>query len=416
MRFAKTSIIIMAAIAVVFGLGSVSYAFHEGGVGRCEGCHDMHNSKSTGMLLKGTDTSSTCLSCHAAADTAPNGYHVMTYPVPGAGIPPANMGPGGDFAWLGKTYTWIGRSGKTSTEKGDSHGHNIIAADYGMVTDATNSGTAPGGTFPSSQFACISCHDQHGTARRLNDGTYSRDGGPIIASGSYASSPIPPVGEAVGTYRLLRGSMNDRNPGNTNYATPALAFAPDSYNRSESYTQTRVAFGDRMSDFCGACHTNHHTTNVKYHPQGVSIRSTVAGNYNAYIASGNMGGSSASSYLSLVPFEEGATTDIATLQTHAVSDNSVLAGPDAASQVMCLSCHRGHASAFPAMARWNNESELITFEHSYAGTDAPNAEASNANFARGRLVAEMAAGYYNKPATDFATFQRSLCNKCHAKD
>jgi hypothetical protein len=28
----------------------------------------------------------------------------------------------------------------------------------------------------------------------------------------------------------------------------------------------------------------------------------------------------------------------------------------------------------------------------------------------------MAAAYYDRPATRFAAEQRSLCNKCHAKD
>jgi hypothetical protein len=32
------------------------------------------------------------------------------------------------------------------------------------------------------------------------------------------------------------------------------------------------------------------------------------------------------------------------------------------------------------------------------------------------LGAETNAAYYDRPVTKFATYQRVLCNKCHAKD
>jgi hypothetical protein len=35
---------------------------------------------------------------------------------------------------------------------------------------------------------------------------------------------------------------------------------------------------------------------------------------------------------------------------------------------------------------------------------------------RGRLIADWSAAYYDRPSTQFATYQRVLCNKCHAKD
>ena len=35
---------------------------------------------------------------------------------------------------------------------------------------------------------------------------------------------------------------------------------------------------------------------------------------------------------------------------------------------------------------------------------------------RGRLAVETQAAYYDRPVTAFATYQRVLCNKCHAKD
>jgi len=61
------------------------------------------NGRPVGMgnryLLKGGDSSSTCLNCHEkAGDVGPTSYHVST---PGSempfGVPPKQLGPGGDF-------------------------------------------------------------------------------------------------------------------------------------------------------------------------------------------------------------------------------------------------------------------------------------------------------------------------------
>jgi hypothetical protein len=63
------------------------------------------------------------------------------------------------------------------------------------------------------------------------------------------------------------------------------------------------------------------------------------------------------------------------------------------------------------MTRWNNENEYMIKNGVYPGTDS-----TVSDIARGRTTAETMAGYYNKSITKFASFQRVLCNKCHAKD
>jgi hypothetical protein len=78
---------------------------------------------------------------------------------------------------------------------------------------------------------------------------------------------------------------------------------------------------------------------------------------------------------------------------------------------MCLSCHRAHASGWPEALRWNMEGEFMIYQGLYPGTD----NAAN-SYARGRLALETQAAYYDRPVTAFATYQRVLCNKCHAKD
>ena len=96
------------ALALVVAAGTQpALAFHEGGVGECEGCHSMHGkqdgTKAGAFLLVGSDASSACLSCHAS--TTQGTYQVFTSKnVPQ--IPPAQLTPGGDFGWLKKSYHW----------------------------------------------------------------------------------------------------------------------------------------------------------------------------------------------------------------------------------------------------------------------------------------------------------------------
>jgi predicted CXXCH cytochrome family protein len=419
MKIAKLSFIVVAVTAVVFGLSGISFAFHSGGVAECTGCHEMHNSPGAN-LLKGTDDSSTCLNCHSASGQS--SYHIATNNADQTGGPgtwPYNMTPGGDFAWLKKTIFWTLRGG-AATNDGDSHGHNIVAGDFAYTADKSNA-TAPGGTFNAANLACNSCHDQHGQVRWVGPTmTAATTGAPIVGSGSYSNSITPVAGQAVGTFRLLRSQLSDQShaPGNPSFAamtTPVVASAPSTYNRSEGITDTRVAYGSAMSDFCGSCHPDMHgTAGILRHPQGVTVSGSIANNYNSYVASGNLSGSSATSYSSEVPFEEGlamSSANYATLKSHAVNNGSVKTGMGASAQVMCESCHRAHATAFPEMTRWSNEGEFIVYNGLYPGTDN-----TGTSYSMGYNSADYALGMYSRPATQFATYQRSLCNKCHAKD
>lgn len=416
----KMNLVLASAGLLTVGVAGSALAFHSGGVAECGGCHSMHSPNMAGtFLLKGSDQSSTCLGCHESpGDTAPRSYHISTADADmGAGISPIQRSPGGDFGWVKKTYSWLNRDGVTyATEEGDRHGHNIIAADQGYVADATNT-VAPGGTFPAASLQCNSCHDPHGKYRRMSDGTVATTGAPIIGSGSYATSKVPVVGEAVGVYRLLAGSgyASTASIGITYTGAPA-AVAPASYNRTEAVTQTRVAYGaqatgghNQWGQWCGTCHGDMHSSYNYVHPTDQPLGATIAALYNAYVASGDVTGDGTAAYQSLAPFAQ-ATGDFATLAANAVSDGTAMAGPTAGDEVMCLSCHRAHASGFNSMLRWNNEADFIVYDSAYPDPT------THRFYAMGRTAAEMEDAYYDRPASAFATYQRGLCNKCHAKD
>lgn len=416
---------VAAAIAAVASLAVIlarpAEAFHSGSVGECTGCHTLHNTAGgqagNPFLLASDDPSSTCLTCHLqAGEKSPNEYHVATdeTDMP-AGSPPVQLTPGGDFGWLKKNYRWNSASGVGGGQStGESHGHNIVASAYGFVADSA--AAAPGGTYPSAGLSCTSCHDPHGRYRRLADGTIQTTGLPVMNSGSYDTSPDPTAQTSVGVYRLLGGKGYARSGVNEsfNFNSPA-AVAPFNYNRAESNADTRVAYGSGMSEWCTNCHNKYTESNKSPgHPAGSLVKMTprMIANYNAYIASGNATGNSSSSYTSMVPFEMG-TQDYSILKKTARSDGSTTAGPDTTSNVMCLTCHRAHATAWDKAARWNFMTEFLVYNGDYPGVDRTEVPPQ---YSQGRTKAETRRAFYERPAGNYATYQRSLCNKCHTMD
>ena len=417
-----TLLLIPALFITLVLVTSNALAFHTGGVGECDGCHSMHNSQggiSEGVsgpsLLKGSDSSSTCLNCHqVSGDTGPTAYHISTPDgeIP-FGIPPKQLSPGGDFAWLKKTFTWYPDAATPlTTSAGDRHGHNIVSLDFGFQPDLTKV-IAPGGAYPANALGCISCHDPHGKYRRNLDGSISTGGSPIRDSGSYVSSPLPDSQTAVGVYRMLGGS--GYAPGGIVAGLafiygPPVALVPDTYNRSEAAGPTRVAYGSGMSEWCRNCHPNMHDgTNSFEHPSPEALGTDIINYYNSYIKTGDLTGTIPTAYSSLVPFEVG-TSNYAVL--NGILTNTPNKGPDlgdGSPRVMCLSCHRAHAGGWDSIMRWNPKTNNIVNNGKYSEEGQIYQP-----FGQGRTEAEALQAYYQTPATVFAASQQKLCYKCHA--
>ena len=438
MKGLKLSLMVLTATMLALGLSGMAYAFHSGGVAACDGCHTMHGIYTTGSstpafagkgpnLLVATDPSSTCLLCHAAPPAgSPNiggGPRVMTYPFPGAGIAPAGFNVGGDFAWLQKRFQ-TSTSGAGTFEEGQTHGHNVIAADFGMLADPDFPGLSPGGNFSTNILACNSCHDPHGTYRRVGNNTSYQVGTPtqlgvnslpISGSGSKGAAPVPGV-SAVGTYRLLAGLgyLQGGTGGTpTNFPGVPIAVSPSTSGGTETTpsTQFRVAYANVTTNgvvpwgqWCGACHSQMMSSNASTHKHPVDVPLSGRGInaiYDSYVATGNPNGTNATSFLSLVPFME-SQTDIGILTNHIATGYVV--GPASTDQVSCLSCHRGHASGFKFALRWDMADQFLT---NPTGWEVQN---------HGRSLAEANQSYMGRPFTYFPPNQRVLCNKCHMKD
>lgn len=378
----KTYTLALAGAGLLtLAMGGNALAFHGGGVAHCDGCHSMHNSADnpraggamSNDLMKGSDASSTCLNCHNGA----GGYHI-------ASANGANTNQGGDFFWLNTDYTYQVRAGVMGSSLGDNHGHNIVAADFGFAADATNV-TAPGGSMNANTLGCTSCHDPHG---QVNGGT-SNGTAAISVSGSYgAADPID--GSIHGNYRLL----GDAGYKQINVAAPVAT--------SNGSNGAYVNYGTGMTGWCLSCHGSFND-NANMHPTNVAVPAV----YNSYKKTGDFTGTVDTAFDALVPFERGITdgSDLA------MAANSTVGVEDGNDVVMCLSCHRAHASAFDNALRWDGyTSEYIAESGIFktGGTAVDVMAAGAIPYYAGGVAVDVAATY--------GEYQRSLCNKCHAKD
>ncbi|MBD3297818.1 MAG: hypothetical protein GF341_04115 [candidate division Zixibacteria bacterium] len=339
-------IALLAAVSVVIYATPVR-SFHEPGTSPCSGCHlsdsqpEEPGSPDNPSMLKRQTASDVCLSCHAT-DNGAVFAHDVRHPAPERG--------GGNFIYLLEDNLNDTRNGESRGNwiPGDAAGHNINAPEHGLRTDATLI-TSPGGDYPSHLMSCTSCHDPHG-----NDNFRMLRGAGAVDDNGFTFAYKAPVADGI-----------------------SLTISPES-------NANHTAYRSGMSEWCANCHGDFHNTSypgVRKHPTGVKLGVAVASAYNAYNGSADPhGGMQSVAYLAQVPFEDPGPS-------HTISST---AGPSASSKVMCLSCHRAHASSAPDAGRWD-------FNVTFLDDDARESGSQPL-------------------ANPYGAGQRSLCNKCHIKD
>jgi hypothetical protein len=332
-------------------------------------------------LIKGTDPSSICLNCHYGTG-APESHHV-------ASPDGSALTPGGDFYWLTKDFAW-----SNGTSPSETHGHNVTALDFGFTQDPTLL-QAPGGSYYASDLGCNSCHDPHG---QVQGGT-AQGSLPIRASGSYGevatSTAIP------GNFRLLGDGEYDggEQSGGYSFANDAPVAMQNPLEPFGERDGSHVDYGSGMSEWCANCHAGFynnpgHPAHIN-HPSGDSVHlRNLADTYNAYVRTGDISGTKATAYLQFVPFERG-DTDVTKL------DPTSSEGPAGNSNVMCLTCHRAHASAFTDAGRWDLTVEYLRDSHPQEGDVGVTGN-------------DVYYSYYGRGIElEFGTGQRRFCEKCH---
>jgi len=322
-------------------------------VTQCNACHTAHNSQDGSVidvdslsgnpnLLADAAPSDICLDCHSRYGQLSSNGQTLT--------------PGGDFFWTTRDVAFTDASGTQQRIDGREHGHNLHSPGHGLTADDVLT-VAPGGTFDSSRLGCHSCHDPHGNAN----------------------------------FRFLYGAGETASdyPGGYTFAFPApiaegYPLGSGQSGMGAETTGQHTAYISGMSDWCANCHEGIHSkmSSAMLHPVDESIGSEISGSYNAYLTTGEMNGDWATAYLPLVPFEDAGNT------THSTT------GTTSTSKVMCLTCHRAHASPYPDAGRWD-------FGQTWLKESQPSRE-------------PYLAQYDGNPLN--LLNQRSLCNKCHPHD
>ncbi len=326
--------------------------------GPCSNCHTMHNSQDGAPVAK-DDAGNTietphgslliysCVGCHSATDGTTWKDSITGAPIVFNSIEPTfNTVKGlaaGNFYWI---------------QTDDTKGHNVLATN---PEDTLNPVVAPGDEGRSS-CGTESCHANiHGTV--VGAGFDGRQGctkchmigSGTVAKGYHHLDDTGPVIDSAdeGWFRFLDGHQSGAGHGVSGIEDDDWQYNSDSSDHNEylGYSGTKTstggfsALGDTMTAYCTGCHGNFHieddaTSGSPWirHPSDLIIPNS--GEYSrAFNAVGGIG-----TYDPLIPVARPSLSGW-TGPSSTVTLNSDM--------VMCLSCHRAHASPYFKMLRWD---------------------------------------------------------------
>jgi len=314
--------------------------------GYCSNCHTMHNSQGGRSVAKDFDGSSfsitdtpkqnllifSCLGCHSATDGTTWQDNATKAPIVFNTLEPLYGGlAGGNFYWV-------------ITD--DTKGHNILSPDDYLTiapgdTDKSNCGTnschanldrvvSGAGSGLDGKQGCEKCHldPKHHT----NDHEYLVGG--LVTTAEQ------------GWYRFLSGHSDGDGLGVEGYEDGDWQKTVSSNDHNEYLGNQRAggsgfgSLGDTTTAYCTGCHGRFHTNQGSQspwlrHPSDAEL--PVSGEYASYIL-----------YDPLVPVARPSLD---------VPSSTVTPGTD---MVMCLSCHRAHASPYFKMMRWDYKSSTLS--------------------------------------------------------
>jgi len=308
--------------------------------GACSNCHTMHNSQGGRSVAKDFDGSSfsptdtpkgnlliySCLGCHSATDGSTWQDSVTKAPIVFNTVLPTYDGlAGGNFYWA---------------KDDDTKGHNILSPD-------ANLSVAPGAV----AFTTCGTNSCHANLDRVVSGTGSSLDGKQgcekchLDPGHHANDHDYLVRGLVtsaeqGWYRFLSGHEAGIGLGAEGYEDGDWQKTVSSNDHNE-YLGNQIAggygflmLGNTTTAFCTGCHGRFHTDQGSAspwlrHPSDAIL--PVAGEYSSY-----------TTYNPIVPVARPTLP----------SDPSATVTPST-DMVMCLSCHRAHASPYFKMVRWD---------------------------------------------------------------
>ena len=379
------------------GVNTALYHSYDGLI--CADCHTMHNSDDgapvveagygTGLapnpeMLYRADWTDMCLSCHmqgqntSATAALPNvldsGWTapiVMTLD----GVDPAGIAmPGGDFYY---------------SDLDPATGHNpaytagalgATATSLFMASDPILGDVPPGGIIDGdNEWSCHTCHGMHSRF----SGSYtawrqiSRKVNGVVVSGDVTSFGVETAtgnkGATAAGYEPLksnsRGDVQGTNYVNKRADTQALEGADLFLDESDI---NKNVYRGGFSSFCSVCHGDFHGGNGETrtadnantraggywvrHPSNVAMNEAGSkygiNTYTAVVTNAQGTNPNPVGYDWRYPLVQPDADFTVKIDVASMTDPATAIGAD---RMMCLTCHKAHASEFNNMTRWDTE-------------------------------------------------------------
>ncbi|MBI5442713.1 MAG: hypothetical protein HY900_16055 [Deltaproteobacteria bacterium] len=360
----------------------------------CTDCHTLHNSEggakvaTTGgwgaeaayrELLKKGDWTDMCLSCHkqgyntsATADLVgvENSGWIAPIVMTNDGIVPGGIAmPAGDFYWSnldpkkGHNPSYTKGSMTTATSK-------LIQADSVLGS------TPPGGSITDGEWSCHSCHgmharfsDSYGAWRQLKRKVNNKN-----VSGDVTSFGVETIVGNVtqdAAYEPIKSNSRGDIVGNDylNVRKDLKPLEGADLFQSESDTNKNVYRGG-FSSFCAACHGDFHggngetrtTDNGKTrvggtwlkHPTNVKMNEAGSkygiSTYTKQVTNTQSTAPNPVGYDWRYPLVQPDSDFTVKVDVASMGDALTAIGDD---RIMCLTCHKAHATKFENMVRWD---------------------------------------------------------------
>ena len=327
--------------------------------GPCVNCHTMHNSQGGSPMNYDESgdpnkalTRGDCLGCHGQnqatnlINSIPQVLHTATIDL-----------PGGNFAYITGSKD-VDSSDSAALANPDCCGHNVV--DIGELEDNSNMFPPPGDEFDQTgikvdTFTCAGTYGCHG--RRDVEDPFAAISGAHHTDDSFLKfgsiDENSQGGDPGSSYRFLVGVKGGEEDWSDLSTSGESSTVHNEYKGATSGVDgTATSPGNNtISGLCAECHGDFHGSSDDIgssspwlrHPTDIVLPGGTGKEYYKY-----NGGDGSNN-----PYSVEAPVARVTIPTDSPSQYVNPGTNDAI--VMCLSCHRAHASANADLLRWNYE-------------------------------------------------------------